>query len=774
MTAVPKSGYQFRYWSFNYWPLDLDEQTDKTSSPLSFSNIYLAYDGYSDNYDDPRIITAYFEAVAAPPQTPENISATDGTETEKVIITWDVAGGAASYSVYWADSMQGEKTWLANTSATTYTDTRVYGDTIYYYWIKAENRYGASSFSAPDTGYAHFDVPPPPLYEPTDITPEDAKKMLDENPAVIVIDVSMPADFSATHILCAENADWQGIFDTMDYLQFEGFEDFSIIVYDQDEVNSNKAAVLMAANGFSAVHHMTGGLDAWIKKGYETVNSEFICECFMPSMALAGDDTTAAENVRVQLDGSGSEAANGGALTYNWYYAGDNPVIFDDPSVSKPFLTTPYVSPGGEDLMVYLTVTDAQGNQDTDSVAVSVTWENSPPVADAGEFQSAPEKITVILDGSASWDRDDGINSWLWEQVSGPAATIKDATAKIARFSAPDIETPETELIFSLTVTDNGGLSDTAEVTVLVTRNNKPPEADAGPDQSVLETQPVQLDGAGSHDPDDESLTYAWTQTGGSYSARLSSPTEKQPTFTAPEVVSGNIPLEFRLTVTDPSGAQSVDTVVVTVNDAGDPPTADAGTDFNPAYEGWTITLDGSDSVDMDGSIQSYQWIQLSGPEVTLDQDTGFSPQFIVPVISKESDQLIFELTVTDDTGLYGSDQVKVVVQKSEMAPTADAGIDLEIKKGKTVVLDGSESSDPDDGIAHYFWQQTQGDPVVLSDPSASKPEFKAPDQIKDEVILAFSLTVTDYSGKTNTDEVEVRVRAGGGGSSGCFISSLQ
>ncbi len=774
LTAIPKNGFQFRYWDFNYWPSDLDERTDKTSSLISFANTFLLYDGHDDvTYDDPREITAYFEAVAAPPQAPENVLATDGTETEKVLITWDIAGGAASYSVYWADSRQGEKSWLANTSATTYTDTRTYGDNVYYYWVRAENQYGDSPFSAPDSGYAHVDVPPPPLYEPTDITPAEAKKMLDENPAIIVVDVSDPLDFNASHILCAENTEWEGVFSTINIERFLGFEDFSIILYDQDEKNSGYAAVLMAENGFSAVHHMAGGLDAWIKNGYETVNDKFSCECSLPPMALAGDDTTAAESIQVQLDGSGSKTAKEDALTYNWFYDGDKDVRFDNSDAQKPFLTTPYVNPGGEDLMIYLTVTDTQGNQDTDSVKINVTWANSEPVADAGTFQSAPEKATVTLDGSASWDRDDGINSWLWEQTSGPAVTIKDATFQIARFSAPDIDTPEAELIFRLTVTDKGGLSDSAEVTILVTQNNTPPVANAGPDQTVLETQPVQLDGSGSHDPDRESINFAWTQVGGSANVRLSSPTEKKPSFTAPEVVSGNMTLEFRLTVTDPSGSQSVDTMTVTVNDAGDPPTADAGTDQNPVYEGWKIILDGSASFDADGQVQSYHWIQVSGPDVTLSRAASFSPRFTAPVITEETAQLIFELTVIDATGLYGSDQVKIVVRKSEIAPTANAGIDQEVKKGGTVVLDGSGSSDPDDGIANYFWQQTQGEPVSLSDASAKQPEFTVPDQINDKDILSFSLTVTDYSGKTDTDEVDVRVRTGGGGSSGCFISSL-
>jgi len=60
--------------------------------------------------------------------------------------------------------------------------------------------------------------------------------------------------------------------------------------------------------------------------------------------------------------------------------------------------------------------------------------------------------------------------------------------------------------------------------------------------------------------------------------------------------------------------------------------------------------------------------------------------------------------------------------------PTADAGPDQTVNEGDTVTLDGSNSSDLDDGIASYLWDQTGGTPVPLSDPTAVQPTFTAPD----------------------------------------------
>src|SRR5690606_9771076 len=69
-----------------------------------------------------------------------------------------------------------------------------------------------------------------------------------------------------------------------------------------------------------------------------------------------------------------------------------------------------------------LTVTDDKGATDSDEVIVTVTAENSLPVANAG----ADKTITlpansVTINGSGS-DSDGSIVSYAWSQVSGPAA----------------------------------------------------------------------------------------------------------------------------------------------------------------------------------------------------------------------------------------------------------------------------------------------------------------------------------------------------------------
>mgnify|MGYP000052905118 CR=1 FL=1 len=136
--------------------------------------------------------------------------------------------------------------------------------------------------------------------------------------------------------------------------------------------------------------------------------------------------------------------------------------------------------------------------------------------------------------------------------------------------------------------------------------------------------------------------------------------------------------------------------------------------------------------------------------------------------------------------GYYKGNFCKVRAVRNNIQPTANAGSDQTVDEGATVTLDGSNSSDPDDGIASYLWTQTGGTSVTLSDTSAVQPTFTAPDVDEDGEALTFQLTVTDNGGLQDTDTCIVNVtnveedggngndeRDGDGGGIGCFISTI-
>lgn len=196
---------------------------------------------------------------------------------------------------------------------------------------------------------------------------------------------------------------------------------------------------------------------------------------------------------------------------------------------------------------------------------------NDPPTADAGDSRDVTEGSLVTLDGSGSFDPNNDIRKYLWEQTAGPAMTLSSAAAISPTFTAPAVLASEgpTTLTFRLTVEDVLGETDTDTVTItVVDSGNDPPTADAGDDQTVTEADPVTLDASGSVDPngDDDITVYLWEQTEGT-GVTLSDPAVTNPTFTAPyvEVTEDPMTLVFSLTVTDAAGLTSEDTITITV-----------------------------------------------------------------------------------------------------------------------------------------------------------------------------------------------------------------
>src|SRR5213078_3315813 len=136
------------------------------------------------------------------------------------------------------------------------------------------------------------------------------------------------------------------------------------------------------------------------------------------------------------------------------------------------------------------------------------------------------------------------------------------------------------------------------------------PLAAAGPDQVVLPSAAVALDGTASHDFDGTIVSYAWTQTAGT-PVTLTGADTATPGFTAP---AGSGTLTFQLTVTDNDGKTGTDSVDVIVNQA---PVAAAGDDLTVPTD-LPATLDGTGSFDPDGVITGYQWTQIQGAPVQI------------------------------------------------------------------------------------------------------------------------------------------------------------
>jgi hypothetical protein len=178
-----------------------------------------------------------------------------------------------------------------------------------------------------------------------------------------------------------------------------------------------------------------------------------------------------------------------------------------------------------------------------------------------------------------------------------------------------------------------------------------------------------------------------------------------------------------------------------------EPPQADAGVD-QTVNEGDTITLDGSSSIDIDGGVATYYWTQTSGPEVILYDPTSTQTTFTAPDVGPEGASLTFNLTVTDTYGLHNSDSCIVNITWQNQPPIAivTPGY-METTEGTLVTLDGSASTDSDDGIVSYLWSQIEGDPVSLTNSTSSITTFTAPKSDSFGKNLNFRLTVKDRGG---------------------------
>lgn len=273
-----------------------------------------------------------------------------------------------------------------------------------------------------------------------------------------------------------------------------------------------------------------------------------------------------------------------------------------------------------------------------------------------------------------------------------------------------------------------------------------PPVANAGRDQKVPGGVTVTLDGSGSYDPD-ERMRYQWAQTGEN-GVTLNKADTISATFDSPYSYTDS-PLVFSLTVTDEAtGLYDTDEVTVVVTES----IANAGPD--QIVQGNTkVTLDASKTHGLE-SIKTFQWKQLSGPDVELTGVDQQSASFMAPYVDKEN-ELVFQLTVTDANGFSGTDEITITINEN----IANAGLDREIEPDETVVLDGSNTYDPD-RIMDYKWEKIGGPSVELTFYDDNmKAKFIVPYIDEENSLLTFKLTVSNANDFISTDEVTLTIK---------------
>ncbi len=250
-----------------------------------------------------------------------------------------------------------------------------------------------------------------------------------------------------------------------------------------------------------------------------------------------------------------------------------------------------------------------------------------------------------------------------------------------------------------------------ATASVTVSTSNMAPQADAGPDQTVLLGQTVTLNGSGSRDLDNgpQPLSFHWRlvakpSTSTLTDADISGATSAQAVF-KPDVAG-----EYRLELTVSDGvASAVDAVVIQVED--NRPIAKAGPHQN-VKTGTAVTLDGSDSVDPAGQLLTYHWRFEGKPATSSRTDADITgAQTPSPSFTPDVDGLYqLRLIVQAEQRISEPAFVEIKATSQNVPPNARAGVDQTALTGNLVHLDGSASYDPDEGPGSltYLWTLAQ------------------------------------------------------------------
>ena len=215
-------------------------------------------------------------------------------------------------------------------------------------------------------------------------------------------------------------------------------------------------------------------------------------------------------------------------------------------------------------------------------------------------------------------------------------------------------------------------------------RSNRPPLADAGSSQTVDERTVVNLDGSASEDPDDDPLSFSWSQTAGPDAGLLGANTE-YPSFAAPEVDSTTT-LRFQLRVSD-GQSNSYASTSVTVNDVPPPP-APLACNMDPDQLKVEVNETGTSEVDCTGGAgkKTHGAPTSSNSAVATATRSGTT----VTVTGNSVGTATVSVIVTDDTGSStASVAVTVVPPAPPLVCTMDpARLEVEVDETGTSEVD--------------------------------------------------------------------------------------
>ncbi len=152
----------------------------------------------------------------------------------------------------------------------------------------------------------------------------------------------------------------------------------------------------------------------------------------------------------------------------------------------------------------------------------------------------------------------------------------------------------------------------------------------------------------------------------------------------------------------------------------------------------------------------SYSWVQIFGPEVTIDKPHSLVASVTAPKLSS-NEPLLLGFSFHADAGHRDvcGERTWVMVEHVNSAPVPSAGKSIAADEFNVVSLDAGQSKDADHDPLQFVWCQTKGDRVQLSNPLNSSALFTMPQMSIDRrgVVATFQVWVSDgYSDWTPAD----------------------
>jgi len=266
---------------------------------------------------------------------------------------------------------------------------------------------------------------------------------------------------------------------------------------------------------------------------------------------------------------------------------------------------------------------------------------------DAGPDQEVYTDQTTVFNGTTT-ENATSIIQVTWD--FGDNTTIVNGTNPDL-LNATHVYTTPGVYNATLTVKFNSNLNKTeTDIAVITVTENQPPIVDAGPDQTLEQTSMqgamVTLNGTGSSDPDNDTLTYYWNWTG-------SSATGPTPTALFPV---GNTTVTL---IVNDGQYNATDTVNITVQADTTAPVVDAGADVTVEQEshaGTQVTLNGT-AADNVSTRFNFTWSENGA---ALKTETNVTDTTLIYTFNLGTH--IVTLNATDEAGNTGSDNVTVTV----------------------------------------------------------------------------------------------------------------